>query len=103
MYEQSADVDVDEVEVNERILMRWPAYEGDAQTIVEWRFAPQSDNATFVEVTNTGFSGDDVAVARQAVVATGGFTLVLAGMKAWLEHGLELGLIRDRFPQGVGH
>jgi hypothetical protein len=42
-------------------------------------------------------------VARQAVAATSAFTLVLAGMKAWLEHGIELGLIRDRFPQGVQH
>jgi uncharacterized protein YndB with AHSA1/START domain len=103
MYDQSADVDVDEVVENERIVMRWPAYEGSEQTTVEWRFTAQADDATFVEVTNTGFSGDEETVARQAVAATGGFTLVLAGMKAWLEHGIELGLVRDRFPEGVEH
>jgi uncharacterized protein YndB with AHSA1/START domain len=102
MYDQSADVDVDEVVENERIVMRWPAYEGGEQTTVEWRFALQSDDATFVEITNTGFAGDNEAIARQAVGATGGFTLVLAGMKAWLEHGIELNLIRDRFPEGGG-
>jgi hypothetical protein len=58
---------------------------------------------TFVVVTNTGFSGDEEAVARQAVAATGGFTLVLAGMKAWLEHGIQLDPIRDRFAEGVEH
>jgi uncharacterized protein YndB with AHSA1/START domain len=101
MYDQSADVDVLEVDTNERILMRWPAYEGDGQTTVDWRFTTHSENATFVEVANTGFSGDDEAVARQAVAATGGFTLVLAGMKAWLEHGIELNLVRDRFREGA--
>jgi uncharacterized protein YndB with AHSA1/START domain len=83
--------------------MRWPAYDGEGQTTVEWRFTPHSRNATFVEVANTGFGGDDEAIARQAVGATGGFTLVLAGMKAWLEHGIELDLIRDRFPEGAAH
>lgn len=24
--------------------------------------------------------------------------MVLAGLKAWLEHGVELGLVRDQFP-----
>jgi uncharacterized protein YndB with AHSA1/START domain len=99
MFGHSADVDVDEVVENERIVMRWPAYEGGGQTTVEWRFTPHSDDSTFVEVTNTGFAGDAEAVARQAVASTGGFGLVLAGMKAWLEHGIELGLIRDRFPE----
>jgi uncharacterized protein YndB with AHSA1/START domain len=103
MYDQTADVDVDEVAENERIVMRWPAYEGDGQTTVEWRFTPQPGDATFVEVTNTGFDGDEEAVARQAVAATGGFTLVLAGMKAWLEHSIQLQLVRDRFPEGVEH
>lgn len=103
MYGHSAAVDVDEVVENERIAFRWPAYEGGGQTTVEWRFTPQGGEATFVEVVNTGFDGDDADVARQAVASTGGFTLVLAGMKAWLEHGIELGLIRDRFPDGVDH
>jgi uncharacterized protein YndB with AHSA1/START domain len=102
MYDHSAEVDVDEVVEKKRIVMRWPAYEGGGQTTVEWRFTPRSDG-TFVEVTNSGFSGDEKAVARQAVSATDGFALVLAGMKAWLEHGIELDLVRDRFPEGLEH
>jgi uncharacterized protein YndB with AHSA1/START domain len=103
MYGQAARVDVDVVEKNRRILMRWPAYDGATQTTVEWVFTPRSDDSTFVTVTNTGFTGDQQAVARQAIGATGGFTLVLAGMKALLEHDIELNLVRDRFPDGVGH
>jgi hypothetical protein len=30
-----------------------------------------------------------------------GFTFVLAGLKAWLEHGVELQLVRDRHPDGL--
>jgi len=103
MYGVSADVDVDLVEENKRILMRWPAYEGDTQTTVDWVFTPHTANTTFVAVTNTGFKGDAEAVAKQAIGATGGFTLVLAGMKALLEHNIELNLVSDRFPEGVDH
>lgn len=103
MYSQSTEVVVDVVEKNERILMRWPAYNASAETTVEWTFTPRPDNTTFVTVTNTGFAGDQEAIARQAIGATGGFTLVLAGMKALLEHNLELNLVRDRFPEGVEH
>ena len=103
MYGHSTDVDVDAVEENKRVSMRWPAYEGDTQTTVEWTFAARPDNTTFVAVTNTGFTGDQDAIAKEAIGATGGFTLVLAGMKALLEHNIELNLVRDRFPEGVEH
>jgi hypothetical protein len=33
--------------------------------------------------------------------STEGFTLVLAGAKAYLEHGLQLKLVADRFPTGL--
>jgi uncharacterized protein YndB with AHSA1/START domain len=98
MYGHSAEVDVDAVEENERIVLRWPAYEGGGQTTVTWTFTARPDGTTFVAVSNSGFTGDPDVIARQAVAATGGFTLVLAGMKALLEHGIELGLVRDRFP-----
>ncbi len=30
-----------------------------------------------------------------------GFTLVMAGLKAWLEHGVQLNLVPDRFPDAI--
>ena len=57
--------------------------------------------ATFVSVTNSGFTGDGDELMKQALDSTGGFTLVLAGAKASLEHNLRLNLIADRFPQGL--
>jgi hypothetical protein len=38
---------------------------------------------------------------NEAIASTEGFTLVLAGAKAWLEQGLTLSLIGDRHPKGV--
>jgi hypothetical protein len=31
----------------------------------------------------------------------GGFTLVLAGLKALLEHNIRSNLVADRFPEGL--
>jgi hypothetical protein len=38
---------------------------------------------------------------QQVTDSTGGFTLVLAGLKALLEHNIQLNLVGDRFPAGV--
>lgn len=48
-----------------------------------------------------GFTGDADAVAGQAIASTEGFTLVLAGLKALLEHDVRLNLVADRFPKGL--
>ncbi len=37
-------------------------------------------------------------VVKQALNAVEAFTLVLAGLKAYLEHHIALNLISDRFP-----
>ncbi len=58
-------------------------------------------STTFVSVTNGGFRGDRDEIAKQAIDSTGGFALVLAGLKALLEHDIVLNLVGDRFPAGV--
>lgn len=99
MYGASTDVDVKAVEPCTRILVEWDV--DSAPTTVEWRFASRSDATTFVEITHAGFGGDGDRVVAQALDATGGFALVLAGLKAYLEHGVALNLVADRFPAGV--
>ena len=95
-YGVSTQVDVKEIDENERILIDWDV--DSAPTTVEWRFTPHGDDATFVTVVNSGFHGDGDAVVAAALDSTGGFTWVLAGAKAWLEHGLALDLVPDRHP-----
>lgn len=96
MYGISILVVVKDLEQNKRILVEWPGY--GTPTTVEWTFAPRGDNATFVTITNTGFSGDEEAIVKQALDSTEGFTLVLCGLKAFLEHNIRLNLVADRFP-----
>jgi uncharacterized protein YndB with AHSA1/START domain len=98
MYGFSVDVEV-EAAAPDRILVTWSAY-GDPSTI-EWRFTPLPDATTFVSVINAGFTGSDAEKMKAALDSTEGFAFVLAGAKAWLEHGVELNLVRDRFPKGL--
>ena len=99
MFDASSQVTVKAIEKNRRILIEWSGY--DMPTRVEWIFTPRADNTTFVSITNTGFSGDGDEVAKQAIGSTEGFTLVLCGLKALLEHNVNLNLIADRFPEGL--
>jgi hypothetical protein len=66
-------------------------------------FAPHKDGATFVSITESGFTGDADELVKQVTDSTGGFSLVLAGLKAFLEHNVELNLVADRFPEGIEH
>jgi len=100
MYGFSIQVKVKAVKKNARILIEWPGE--SAPTTVEWVFKSRPDGTTFVSITNAGFSGDADQVVKQALDSTEGFTLVLAGLKALLEHNIQLNLVPDRFPDGVG-
>ncbi len=91
MYGASADVDVLEIEENKRILIEFG-------TTVEWIFTSRAENETFVTITNTGFQGDGDDIVRQAIDSTEGFTIVLCGLKAFLEHGIVLNLVADKAP-----
>jgi uncharacterized protein YndB with AHSA1/START domain len=98
MYNVSNKVDVKEIEENRRILIEWGGYGG--QTQVEWIFTPLSKDTTFVKVTESGFQGDGDTLVASALDSTGGFTWTLAGLKAWLEHGIRLNLVADHNPKG---
>jgi uncharacterized protein YndB with AHSA1/START domain len=99
MYGISIPVTVKAIEPDQRILIEWPGYSGP--TLVEWRFTSLADGSTFVSITNSGLTGDGDDLVKQATDSTQGFTLVLAGLKALLEHGVRLNLVADRYPKGV--
>jgi len=99
MYAVSAQVIVKAIEQHKRILIEWST--DDPPTTVEWIFTPLDADTTFVSITNAGFQGEDHAVAQQAIGAAEAYALVLAGLKALLEHDILLNLIADRFPSGL--
>lgn len=99
MYNFSIQINVKEIEKNRKILVEWPGY--GTPTLVEWTFTSRADGTTFVSITNQGFSGEDDEIVKQAIGSTEGFTFVLAGLKALLEHNIMLNLVADRFPDGI--
>jgi uncharacterized protein YndB with AHSA1/START domain len=98
MFGASAKVAVKEVEENRRIVFAWGAEE--RPTTVELRFVPWEGH-TFVQVTETGFSGTGDQMVAHAIDSTGGFSLVLAAAKALLEHGVVLTVVLDHMPKGL--
>ncbi len=98
MYGISIPVTVKAVEPGKRIVIEWPGASGP--TTVEWTFTT-CDAGTFVRITNSAFTGDGDSLVQQATDSTQGFSLVLAGLKALLEHGVQLNLVADRYPKGI--
>jgi uncharacterized protein YndB with AHSA1/START domain len=99
MYGISIPVTVKTIEPNKRILIEWPGYR--SPTTVELIFAPQKDGTTFVSITEAGFTGTGDELVKQVTDSTQGFSLVLAGLKALLEHNVRLNLVADRYPKGI--
>jgi uncharacterized protein YndB with AHSA1/START domain len=99
MYNVSIEVTVKAIDHNRRIVVEWPGYSGP--TRVEWTFTPLNDGNTFVRVTETGFTGTGDQLVKYVADSTQGFSLMLAGLKAFLEHGVKLNLVGDRYPKGV--
>lgn len=100
MYDAKTEVDVKEMEKDRRILIEWDGYKG--RESVEWTFTPYNGRGTYVRVACSGFKGSREEVVEQALDSKGGFTWLLAGAKAYLEHGLELNLVADAHPKGLG-
>jgi uncharacterized protein YndB with AHSA1/START domain len=99
MYGISVPVTAKDIQPNKRIVIEWSAY--GRPTTVEWTFAPQEDGTTFVSLTETGFTGDGDQLVKHVTDSTQGFSLVLAGLKALLEHDVRLNLVGDRYPKGI--
>lgn len=96
MYNHTASVFVREIVPDKTIKIEWGNY--DELSSVTWTFREISPESTFVSIKNEGFKGDTDKILSQIRDSTEGFTLVLAGLKAYLEHNIQLNLVGDRFP-----
>ena len=99
MYGFSLTVLTKVIDENKRIVIEW-GNSGEA-TIIEWVFNSLDEKETFVSITNSNFKGDADKILSEVRNSTEGFTLVLAGAKAFLEHQIQLNLVLDRFPKGL--
>jgi uncharacterized protein YndB with AHSA1/START domain len=99
MYNVHAEVEVKALEKNKGILIEWNGPE--SPNLVEWTFESRAADQTFVSVKNWGFGGDIQKTIAQAIDSTGGFSFLLAGLKAYLEYGIELNLVADHSPEAL--
>jgi len=96
MYGVSTSVLVKAIDPNKRILIEWDGYSG--RTTVEWEFSARDDATTYVGVKEYGWTGAGDELVKYVGDSTQGFTWTLAGLKAFLEHGVKLNLVADRNP-----
>ena len=95
-------VEVDEVVPNQKIVLRWEAAEGEQvcggdidikpagyQTTVTMNFRPTDDGRTLVEIEERGWR-DNEAALQASYGNCMGWSQMLAALKAWVEHGINL-------------
>lgn len=97
MYGVSIPVYVKEIIDNKRISTEW----GSPATTVDYEFQSLSDGSTYLVIKNYGFAAEGDELIAMIKDSTGGFTTVVDGLKAWLEHKIQLNLIADKFPAEV--
>jgi uncharacterized protein YndB with AHSA1/START domain len=93
MYDVSSEVQVLEITPNRIIKTKW----GSPANNVDYEFQ-EMKNGTLVTIKSYGYEKSSEDMMRVINDNTGGFTTVLDGCKAWLEHGINLNLIVDKFP-----
>jgi uncharacterized protein YndB with AHSA1/START domain len=94
MYGAEDNVDVIEIIYHKKITIRW----SQPRTTVDFLFEPAGEH-TLVIIKNYNLQGKGSELIETIKDLTAGFTTVLDGLKAWLEHGINLNLIGDKFPQ----
>lgn len=97
MYHFSAKVIATEIIPNESIKFDW--FTSENPTGVSIDFKALNANATFVSITHSGFEKTGDELVETLKDSTAGFTLVLAGLKCYLEHGINLNLVADKYPK----
>ncbi|MBK5649107.1 MAG: polyketide cyclase, partial [Acinetobacter sp.] len=93
-YQVSSKVMVFNIIENKLIQITW----GEPKTSVDFIFEEISSEHTYLKIRNYDISLQGSELIKFIIDATGGFTTVLDGLKAYLEHGLELKLVEDKFP-----
>jgi uncharacterized protein YndB with AHSA1/START domain len=96
-YNVSAEVSAHALIKDKLIFFTWPG-PGDVVTTVDLTFSPRGNNATFVCAEEKGWDAGDKKLVEIIVGQTEGWALVLAGLKAFLEHGIRLNLVADHNP-----
>lgn len=93
MYQVKEEIEVLELIPGALIRMTW----GQSKTTIDYLFEPITPETTYVTIKNYGLNLEGAALVAAVRDLKGGFTTVLDGLKAYLEHGLMLDLVGDKF------
>ena len=93
MYQVKDEIEVLEMIPGSLIRMTW----GQPKTTVDYLFEPITAESTYVTINNYGLKLEGEALVAAVRDLTGGFTTVLDGLKAYLEQGIALNLVGDKF------
>lgn len=94
MYGAKSEVKVLQIIPNQLIKTEWGLFSNN----VDYEFK-EMEKGTLVIIKSYGYSEKGDELLSVINENTGGFTTVLDGCKAYLEHGFNLRLIEDKFPQ----
>lgn len=94
MYGVKSNVTVHDIIPDQSIKTEW----GDPAVQVDYDFK-EMEKGTLVVIRSYGYDQTGENLLRTVNDNTGGFTTVLDGCKAYLEHGINLNLIEDKFPR----
>lgn len=93
MYGAKSEVKALHIIPNQLIKTEWGLFSNN----VDYEFK-EMEKGTLVIIKSYGYSETGDALISLINDNTGGFTTVLDGCKAYLEHGINLRLIEDKFP-----
>lgn len=93
MYDAKSEVKVHQIIPNQHIKTTWGLFSNN----VDYEFK-EMEKGTLVIIKSFGYSETGDELLSVINDNTGGFTTVLDGCKAYLEHGINLRLIEDKFP-----
>lgn len=93
MYSAKSEVKVLQIIPNQLIKTEWGLFSNN----VDYEFK-EMEKGTLVIIKSYGYSETGEDLLSVINDNTGGFTTVLDGCKAYLEHGINLRLIEDKFP-----
>ena len=93
MYGAKSEVNVHQIIENEIIKTEW----GNPAIQVDYEFK-EMEKGTLVVIKSYGYPHAGEELLKVINDNTGGFTTVLDGCKAYLEYGINLRLIEDKFP-----
>ncbi|MBT8377510.1 MAG: SRPBCC family protein [Bacteroidia bacterium] len=99
MYDVSIDIKVTDILPHSKIQFTWG--NANQNSNVEITFTQLDETKTFVSIKNSGFTGTEDEIVSSIRDATGGFSWVLSGLKAYLEYDIQLNLIADRYPKAI--